>query len=78
MSHKEYISWRMYIEKRGSMNTGTRLDRGFALIATIMSRALGGKAEMTDFMPHMEKPKEEASIMAVFGMLKTKAKQKAK
>lgn len=77
MTHQEFISWRAYIEKRGSLNMGTRIDRGFALISTIVSRAAGGKATMMDFMPHADKPKEEASIMGVFAMLKTKAKEKA-
>lgn len=78
MTYDEFMSWRAYIAKRGSLNIGSRVERGFALVATIVSRAVGGKAKMEDFMPHADKPKEESSLLSVFSMLRTKAKEKAK
>lgn len=78
LSHDEFMAWRAYIGKRGSLNVGSRVERGFALVATIVSRAVGGKAKMEDFMPHADQPKQDASLLSVFGMLKTKAKEKAK
>lgn len=78
MTYEEFMSWRSYIAKRGSLNIGSRIERGFALISMIVSRAAGGKAKMEDFMPHADKPKEEASLLSVFSMLRTKAKEKAK
>lgn len=39
---------------RGSLFTGNRLESGFALIALMINRAVGGKAEQRDFMPHAE------------------------
>lgn len=72
------MSWRSYIAKRGSLNIGSRIERGFALISMIVSRAAGGKAKMEDFMPHADKPKEDATLLSVFSFLKGKAKEKAK
>jgi hypothetical protein len=42
------------MRKRGSLHLGMRLDRGFALLAYIINRALGGKAEMDDYMPYAD------------------------
>lgn len=78
MSYEEFMAWRAYIYKRGSLNIGLRVERGFALISTVVNRAAGGKAEMEDFMPHADKPKEEASLVSVFSLLQAKAKEKAK
>jgi hypothetical protein len=78
MTYEEFMSWRAYIGRRGSLNVGSRVERGFALISTIVNRAAGGKAKMEDFMPNADKPKEEASLLSVFSMLRTKAKEKAK
>lgn len=54
MTYAEAYSWYLYIRKHGSLNIGSRLEYGFALIAKQINRALGGKAEITDFMPHFE------------------------
>jgi hypothetical protein len=45
-----------YIRKRGSLNVGLRIEAAVAVLATQLNRALGGKAEMTDFMPHWDAP----------------------
>lgn len=68
MTYAEALQWSAYIKKRGSLNAGLRLEAGFALLATMLSRAHGGKADMDDFMPHFDKP--EANIEDVFNMLK--------
>lgn len=54
MTYSEALLWSAFIKKRGSLNTGLRLENGFALLAVMMNRALGGRAEMSDFMPHAD------------------------
>jgi hypothetical protein len=67
MSYAEALDWQSYIERRGNLNIGMRLEAGFALIAMVINRALGGNASLTDFMPHYEQP--EATIEDVMSML---------
>lgn len=67
LSQAEYLAWIEYRELRGSLNLGLRLEEGFALIATTINRALGGKATMHDFMPHFDEP--EATLEDVMKML---------
>lgn len=72
ITHDEFLLWVDYIRKRGSLNVGLRLESGFALLATMVNRALGGKAQMTDFTPHLDKqePKGMTSpeeFMRIFG-----------
>jgi hypothetical protein len=55
-----------------------RLESGFALMATMVSRATGGQAKMEDFMPHADKAEEQkATLHNVFSMLQAKAKRVA-
>jgi hypothetical protein len=68
ISHEEALKWSAYREKRGTLNLGLRLEAGFALIATTINRALGGKAEMQDFMPHFDQH-QEASLEDVMSLL---------
>lgn len=68
LTYEEALSWFAFINKRGSLNDGMRLEGGFALIAMMISRAMGGKAEMADFMPHVEKD-DPLSIDSVFKKL---------
>lgn len=56
ITHDEFLLWVDYIRKRGSLNVGLRLESGFALLATMVNRALGGKAQMHDFTPHLDSP----------------------
>lgn len=67
MSHAESLVWQAYMEKRGSLNLGMRLEGGFALLASMINRALGGHAKPDDYMPHYEAP--EASIEDVMKLL---------
>lgn len=54
MSYSEALMWSAFIKKRGSLHVGMRIENGVALLAVMINRALGGKAEMTDFMPHAD------------------------
>lgn len=73
LSYAEYLDWCSYIKKRGSLDVGSRIEWAGALIAMVVNNSNGGKAKMTDFMPHYEEP--PASIESVFNMLKAKAKK---
>lgn len=64
MTYREAMMWSDYIRKRGTLNLGLRLENGIAIIATMMSRGLGGKANVEDFMPHADKkPADLADVM---------------
>ncbi len=51
ISMSEFAIWLAYRRKFGPMNPVRRYDTGSALIASMISRAHGGKATAQDFMP---------------------------
>lgn len=64
MAYSEALMWSAFIKKRGSLHTGLRLENGFALLAVMINRAMGGKAQMDDFMPHYDhKPADLSDVM---------------
>jgi hypothetical protein len=67
ISYAEYLDWCEYLGTRGTIHVGMRLEAGFALIAMILNRALGGTSTVFDFMPHVEEP--ETSIEDVMKIL---------
>ncbi len=75
MSSAEFSRWIDYRNRHGAMDDKRTFDRPAALVAAVVARSLGGKAEMEDFMPYKQvtdeqvitKPEELASI---FGGLK--------
>lgn len=56
MSYQEFCSWVRFRNKRGTLHQGMRIERGFALLATIYSNRhlkQGVQAfKLTDFMPN--------------------------
>lgn len=71
MSYAEALDWMAYIQKRGSLNVGMRIEAAVAVLATQVNRALGGKAEMTDFMPYWDQPEPTIDDLAkMFGAVK--------
>lgn len=56
MTYVEFLDWVAFIKKRGSLHLGMRVERGFALVASRVIHAAGGKSEMRDYMPHYEEP----------------------
>lgn len=62
---EEAHAWAAYMRKRGSLHVGMRLEYGFALLAVIISNALGGKRQLHDFMPHAERTATIEDIMAI-------------
>lgn len=59
MHQDEYMSWLAYRNKRGPLNQMMRNDNGFALIAMLINRGLGGKAEITDFLQYGKEVEDE-------------------
>lgn len=65
---EEVEDWITYVNKRGTMNLGLRVEAGFALIAWLLCRAHNLKKEdrsayaMADFMWHMRDEEKEAEI----------------
>ena len=59
----EFMDWLRYRQMRGSFNIGTRLESGFALLAWIINRALGGKAEQHYFMPHAGPTEQQSATL---------------
>lgn len=52
LTYAEAMDWYAYLRRRGSLNLGNRLEHGFAMLATVMSRIHGGEVEMEAFMPY--------------------------
>lgn len=71
MTHTEALSWQAYIQKRGSLNIGRRLESAAGLLAMVINRSVGGKAKMEDFMPYEFPADREGTIDDVFSMLKS-------
>lgn len=61
MTHEESLLWAQYISKRGSLNLGRRMDRGFAMLSKWLLTVNGHKATIDDFLPKSEHAKEEAA-----------------
>lgn len=77
LTYAEALKWFAYVRKHGTPNQ--HLHQGFAMIAAIVTQALGGKAEMKDFMLRTEQPvttedEDEATIEDVFKLLTGRTK----
>jgi hypothetical protein len=55
ISYAEAMAWAAYRNKHGSFNLASRAEQMGAIVALQVNRMGGGKAELTDFMPHQEK-----------------------
>lgn len=69
MSHVEAMQWSAYLQRRGSLHIGRRLEWGFALLAQRIDNALGGHATQADFMPHEQADQAPQSIGDVMKIL---------
>ncbi len=58
MSLPEFRRWAAYRNKRGSLNWGMRIERGFALLSTLYANTHSDKVKykIYDFMPHESEP----------------------
>ena len=73
LTYNEALSWMAYLEQSGTANLGLRMERGFALLATILNNVHGGKANFDDFLPKRGEPEEgvEASAQDLFALLQS-------
>lgn len=62
MSLAEAMQWQAYINKNGTLDLGLRLEYHFAQIAAMINQAMGGKAKITDFMPHYSEDEIEIDL----------------
>lgn len=69
MTLPEFAAWVAYRNRRGPLNPLLRQDGNFALIASLISQACGGKAEMADFMPWAKDDDQEATVGEVMNLL---------
>lgn len=69
MTSDEEEVWRLYRAKRGPLNPMLRQESGFALLATMISRTNGGKADMADFMPWASDRADVNDITDVFNVI---------
>ncbi len=53
LSYAEYRAWVAYLNKRGSLHPGHRLELALARIAALLGHALGADADPDAFRPHM-------------------------
>ena len=73
LTYNEALSWMAYFERSGTANLGLRMERGVALLATILNNVHGGKANFDDFLPKRGEPEEEveASAQDLFALLQS-------
>lgn len=62
MSHREFVTWLEYFSRIGRVGPARLYDRGPALIAWQIDRALGVKSELADYLPVVEEKHMEASV----------------
>lgn len=66
--------WQAYIQERGSLNLGRRIEVGTGITSFYTARAAGAKVKLSDFMPHENsEPVQQTDdqMLAVFeGMVK--------
>ena len=75
LQYAEWLDWLTYRRMRGSLHMGTRTESGFALIASLISRACGGHASQMDFMPHADQPAPtDGTIADVVAILSGKSR----
>lgn len=78
MTYSEFITWALYMEKRGSLSVPNRLESGFAMLASVTANVQGNKTKVTDFMPNY-KPKDAPvsnDINAAMALLQSAARPK--
>ncbi len=73
LTYNEALSRMAYVEQNGTLNLGLKIERGVALLATILNNVHGGKANFDDFLPKRGEPEEgvEASAQDLFALLQS-------
>lgn len=57
ITYPEFLRWAAFRSKRGSLHLGMRVERGFALLASIYANTKCKSGfSIYDFMPHEDEP----------------------
>lgn len=62
MTHREFMDWLEYFSRVGRVGPIRLYDRGPALLAWKIDQVVGGKSQMTDYLPATAEPEVEASV----------------
>lgn len=74
VTHAEFVSWIAYARITGGLNASAKMERSFAMLATVTAQMGGAKnVKAEDFLPQYLIPQQDAPIETVFAMLKAKA-----
>lgn len=67
MTYAEFRDWMRYREKVGPLNHLQRADYRTALLASVVNRSMGGRAEITDFLPDYDQtPASPEDVFRLF------------
>lgn len=67
MTYAEFRDWLRFREKVGPLNHLQRLDYATALLASVVNRSMGGRAEITDFLPDYDQtPASPEDVFRLF------------
>lgn len=58
MPLSEFTDWQAYVDLNGPITDRRRYDHPAALVAWMVQRAQGGKAQLADFLPPLDAPDE--------------------
>ncbi|MDP2141270.1 MAG: hypothetical protein Q8L20_10710 [Gammaproteobacteria bacterium] len=50
------------MQRYGPLNVNRELERGFAMLAMVFNRSMGGDSEMKNYMPYSQKRKKKLSL----------------
>lgn len=67
VSYAEFRGWLAYRQKFGPLDERLRMDRGFAVVATLINNGLGGTAQLSDFLPYAESETTPEDIAKMIG-----------
>ena len=60
ISYSEFRVWAAYRQRRGSLNTGLRVEQGLAMLASLYANARRKEGtpafDLFDFAPHLDRP----------------------
>lgn len=72
LSYVEYLDWAAFINRRGSINLGVRMEQGLAMVCLLLTQGFkikkndGQNFTLKDFLPHIaEDHDQELTVESV-------------
>lgn len=72
LSYVEYLDWAAFVNKRGSINQGVRIEQGLAMVCLLLTQGFkikkgsGQSFMLQDFLPHIaEDHDQELTVESV-------------